>query len=150
MSLFQKEKKSPNLTIIVGCGRLGASIANEISAKDGSATVIDKDEHAFRKLDSAYGGLTITGDATNISLLQEVDIAHADTVISVTDDDNTNIMVAQIAKEIYHVPHVICRLYDPEREYVYHEFGIETICPVVLSAQAIAQYLDHTQEACVS
>ena len=142
MSMFSKTRKNRKYTIIVGCGRLGASIAGEISANGGSVMVIDKDEHAFRRLDASYGGLTMIGDATDISVLREADIEHADTVISVTDDDNTNIMAAQIAREIYHIPNVICRLYDPEREYVYREFGIKTICPVQLSAQAIEAFLE--------
>ena len=73
--------------------------------------------------------------------LMRAQIERADTVVSVTNDDNTNIMVAQIARNVYHIPNVICRLYDPEREIVYKEFGIDTICPTVLSTREIDRLL---------
>ncbi|MGN1021230.1 MAG: potassium channel family protein, partial [Aristaeellaceae bacterium] len=106
-----------------------------------SVMMVDRDERAFRKLGAAYGGLTLAGDATDIAVLRSAEIERADTVVSVTNDDNTNIMVAQIARNVYHIPNVICRLYDPEREIVYKEFGIDTICPTVLSTREIDRLL---------
>ena len=134
-------RKGSGYTVIIGCGRLGASLANAISDKDASVMIVDRDERAFRKLGTAYGGLTLTGDATDIAVLRSAEIERADTVVSVTNDDNTNIMVAQIARNVYHIPNVICRLYDPEREIVYKEFGIDTICPTVLSTREIDRLL---------
>ena len=134
-------RKHSGYTVIIGCGRLGASLANAISDKEASVMMVDRDERAFRKLGTAYGGLTLTGDATDISVLRSAHIERADTVVSVTNDDNTNIMVAQIARNLYHIPNVVCRLYDPEREVVYREFGIDTICPTVLSTREIDRLL---------
>ena len=134
-------RKGSGYTVIIGCGRLGASLANAISDKDASVMIVDRDERAFRKLGTSYGGLTLTGDATDIAVLRSAEIERADTVVSVTNDDNTNIMVAQIARNVYHIPNVICRLYDPEREIVYKEFGIDTICPTVLSTREIDRLL---------
>ena len=134
-------RKGSGYTVIIGCGRLGASLANAISDKDASVMIVDRDERAFRKLGTSYGGLTLTGDATYIAVLRSAEIERADTVVSVTNDDNTNIMVAQIARNVYHIPNVICRLYDPEREIVYKEFGIDTICPTVLSTREIDRLL---------
>ena len=134
-------RKGSGYTVIIGCGRLGASLANAISDKDASVMIVDRDERAFRKLGTSYGGLTLTGDATDIAVLRSAEIDRADTVVSVTNDDNTNIMVAQIARNVYHIPNVICRLYDPEREIVYKEFGIDTICPTVLSTREIDRLL---------
>ena len=136
-------------TVIVGCGRLGASLANAISDAEGSVMMVDKDECAFRKLDAAYGGLTLVGDATDVAVLRSAHIERADTVVSVTNDDNTNIRVAQIARNLYHIPSVVCRLYDPEREVVYREFGIDTICPTVLSTREIDRLLGREREATV-
>lgn len=133
--------KQSKYTIIVGCGRLGASLADKLSDQGGSVTVVDKSQDSFRKLDAAYGGLTLVGDATDIATLRAANIQQADVIVSVTNDDNANIMVAQIARELYHIPSVVCRLYDPEREYVYREFGINTICPAILSAQEIGKLL---------
>ena len=134
-------RKHSGYTVIIGCGRLGASLANAISDKEASVMMVDRDERAFRKLGTSYGGLTLTGDATDIAVLRSAEIERADTVVSVTNDDNTNIMVAQIARNVYHIPNVICRLYDPEREIVYKEFGIDTICPTVLSTREIDRLL---------
>ena len=140
-------RKGSGYTVIIGCGRLGASLANAISDKEASVMMVDRDERAFRKLGTAYGGLTLTGDATDIAVLRSAEIERADTVVSVTNDDNTNIMVAQIACNVYHIPNVICRLYDPEREIVYKEFGIDTICPTVLSTREIDRLLGKEKEA---
>ena len=134
-------RKHSGYTVIIGCGRLGASLANAISDKEASVMMVDRDERAFRKLGASYGGLTLAGDATDIAVLRSAEIERADTVVSVTNDDNTNIMVAQIARNVYHIPNVICRLYDPEREIVYKEFGIDTICPTVLSTREIDRLL---------
>ena len=139
-------RKHSGYTVIIGCGRLGASLANAISDKEASVMMVDRDERAFRKLGTAYGGLTLTGDATDIAVLRSAEIERADTVVSVTNDDNTNIMVAQIARNVYHIPNVICRLYDPEREIVYKEFGIDTICPTVLSTREIDRLLGKAKE----
>ena len=142
MDFFKTARgKDSGYTVIIGCGRLGASLANAISDKEASVMMVDRDERAFRKLGTAYGGLTLTGDATDIAVLRSAEIERADTVVSVTNDDNTNIMVAQIARNVYHIPNVICRLYDPEREIVYKEFGIDTICPTVLSTREIDRLL---------
>lgn len=85
MEFFKKGKKeSRAYTMIIGCGRLGASLANALSDQEASVAVVDKDEHAFRKLDASYGGLTMTGDATDIAVLRSAEIERADTVVSVT------------------------------------------------------------------
>lgn len=146
MDFFKAARgRDSGYTVVIGCGRLGASLANAISDKEASVMMVDRDEHAFRKLGSAYGGLTMTGDATDIAVLRSAEIERADTVVSVTNDDNTNIMVAQIARNVYHIPNVICRLYDPEREIVYKEFDIDTICPTVLSTREIDRLLDRAK-----
>jgi trk system potassium uptake protein TrkA len=136
---FSKHKE--NYTIIVGCSRLGADLANTISDSGDSIIVIDKNPDAFRKLSPSFGGIVMTGDATEMSVLNNAEIEKATTVISVTNKDNTNIMVAQLAKEMFNTERVIARLYDPECECVYREFGIDTICPAVLSAKEIDKLL---------
>jgi trk system potassium uptake protein TrkA len=141
MKIQINKQKNENYTIIIGCGRLGANLANTLSDNGEDVLIIDKNKEAFRKLSPAYGGLSLNGDATDLDILQEAQINNATTVIAVTNNDNANIMVAQIAREIFHIERVIARLYDPEREYVYHEFGIDTICPAVLSVKEIDKIL---------
>ena len=134
-------KKNDGYTIIVGCGRLGANLANTLSDGGGEIVVIDKNPDAFRKLSASFGGIAMTGDATEMNVLSNAEIEKATAVITVTNNDNTNIMVAQLAKEMFSIGQVIARLYDPERECVYREFDIETICPAVLSTKEIDKLL---------
>ncbi len=146
MKIQLNKQKNENYTIIIGCGRLGANLANTLSDNGEDVLIIDKNKEAFRKLSPAFGGLSLNGDATDLDVLQEAQINNATTVIAVTNNDNANILVAQVAREMFHIERVIARLYDPEREYVYHEFGIATICPAILSVKEIDKIL-YKQEA---
>ena len=140
MNLF-KQKKSGEYTIIVGCGRLGANLANTLSDAGENVLIMDIRKDAFRRLSSGFGGLSVVADGTDFTALKEANIEEATAVVVVTNNDNTNIMVAQIARHIFKVNLVIARLYDSERECVYKEFGIDTICPAVLSAKEIDKLL---------
>ncbi|MPM51255.1 Glutathione-regulated potassium-efflux system protein KefC [bioreactor metagenome] len=144
MELLMDKKADEDYTIVIGCGRLGANLANTLSDAGGNVLIIDKNKDAFRKLSPSFGGLSITGDATDLDVLQEAQISKASVVVAVSNSDNANIMVAQIARELFHIRRVIARLYDPERECVYGEFGIDTICPAVLSAKEIDKILAET------
>jgi trk system potassium uptake protein TrkA len=139
-------KKHNDHNIIIGCGRLGANLANTLSNDGKSIVIIDQNKESFRKLSTSYGGITLIGNATEIAVLMEAEIDKATSVISVTNNDNTNIMVAQIAKELFHIEQVVARLYDPERECVYQEFDIKTICPAVLSTKEIDKMLAFEHE----
>lgn len=141
MKLFES-KKQKNYTIIVGCGRLGASIANGLSNEGDNVLIIDRNSNAFRRLASNFGGLSVVGDGTDLDKLREAKIETASAVIAVTNHDNTNIMVAQIARDLFGVDRVIARMYDPDSESVYRKLGISTICPSVLSAKEIDKLLD--------
>ena len=140
MSLFNRKKKS-SYTIIIGCGRLGANLANTLSEEGESVLILDKSKDSFRKLSPSFGGLAMEGDGTEPDILKAANIRRADTVIAVTNNDNINIMIAQIARECFSVKRIISRLYDPERECVYRELGIDTICPAVLSVNEIDRIL---------
>ena len=145
MSLFNRKKKS-SYTIIVGCGRLGANLANTLSEEGESVLILDKSKDSFRKLSPSFGGLAMEGDGTEPDILKAANIRRADTVIAVTNNDNINIMIAQIARECFSVKRIISRLYDPERECVYRELGIDTICPAVLSVNEIDRILSRNAE----
>lgn len=140
MSLFKNKKRAP-YTLIVGCGRLGAGLADTLSGEGEDVLILDREKSAFRKLSSSFGGLTLEGEGTDLDVLKEAGIDRADTVIAVTDSDNVNILIAQLAREVFSVGRVIARLYDPERECVYRELGIDTICPALLSANEIDKLL---------
>ena len=144
MKLFESNRND-DYVIIIGCGRLGANLANMLSNIGANVLIMDESRESFRRLDSNYGGLTVVGSGTDSDKLREAQIDRASAVIAVTNDDNTNIMIAQIARELFSVKKVIARLHDPECEVVYQELGIETICPAVLSAKEIDKMLDNFQ-----
>lgn len=141
MKIFENAR-TKNYTIIVGCGRLGANLANELSNEGDDVLIMDTNKNAFRRLSPNFGGLSIVADGTDPDKLKEAKIENASAVIAVTNHDNTNIMIAEIAREMFGVNRVIARLYDPESETVYKKLGINTICPSVLSVKEIDKLLD--------
>lgn len=120
--------------VIVGCGRLGAHLANQLSRDGNSVVVIDRDEATFNHLSSDFSGFHIDGDATQMAVLKEAKLNKADIFIATTHEDNVNLMVAQVARKIFRVPHVLARVFDPKREEVYAHLGIDTICPTSVAA----------------
>ena len=147
MKLFDTQKTNSYI-IIVGCGRLGANLASTLSDEDGSVLIMDTSKDAFRRLSSDFGGLSVVGNGTDLDSLKDANIQKASAVIAVTNDDNTNIMVVQLAREMFHVKRVIARLYDPERESVYQDLGIDTICPAILSAKEVDKLLENCGKEC--
>ncbi len=145
MNLFGNRKKE-DYVIIIGCGRLGANLANTLSNNDGNVLIMDIEKSAFRRLDSNFGGLSVVGNGTDLEALKNAQIQKATSVIAVTNHDNTNIMIAQIARDLFHIDNVIARLYDPERESVYQAFGIKTICPAILSVKEVDKILENCGE----
>lgn len=145
MSLLGTRKREDYI-IIIGCGRLGATLANALSDNNGNVLIMDAESSSFRRLASNFGGLSVVGNGMDLDDLRDAEIQKASAVIAVTDHDNTNIMVAEIARDLFHVDKVIARLYDPERESVYQELGIDTICPAVLSAKEVDRFLESTGE----
>ena len=127
--------------LIIGCGRLGASIANTFSDKNMSVTIIDIQKDSFRKLSPSFLGLLMEGDGMDMDILEEANIRKADVVIVVTDNDNINILVSQIAKNIFEVEEVIIRLYDHEKECVCRDSNINTIFPALLSSSEVDKIL---------
>ncbi|MFA5658362.1 MAG: TrkA family potassium uptake protein [Oscillospiraceae bacterium] len=125
-------KKSENI-IIVGAGRLGSCLAGALSQKGFRVIVIDKDEDAFRKLPESFSGYKITGDGTDIDILKSADIENSQMVISCTDSDNVNSLIAQIASRIYGIQQVYTRLNDTDKDKLLDGFNIHTIYPFKLS-----------------
>jgi trk system potassium uptake protein len=128
--------------VIVGCGRLGGVLANNLSAAGHSLVVIDRREIAFDKLSAEFSGFRILGDAIEMEVLQQARIDRANILFATTTEDNVNLMVAQVAREVFNVSRVVARVYDPAREAMYREFGIDTISPTKLSASAFLQVLE--------
>ena len=125
--------------VVVGCGRLGSILASNLSAEGNSVVVIDLNESNFDALGGEFSGFQIVGDATELAVLRSAKADKADCLLAVTDSDNINIMVAQIAKKLFEIPSVLARVFDPNREAIYRDFGIETISPTQLSADAFVK-----------
>jgi len=123
--------------VILGCGRVGATLANMLDKEGHQVMVVDYSSDSFRRLDTRFSGETLIGNGVDEEILMRAGIKDADAFIAVTNGDNRNIMASQIAKEIFNVKKVICRIYDPIRESTYSELGLETFCPTKIGAQML-------------
>jgi trk system potassium uptake protein TrkA len=121
--------------VIVGCGRVGSHLANQLSHVGHSVVVIDTNEDTFNDLSPDFSGFRVAGDATQRGVLKEAKLNQADVLFATTHWDNVNLMVAQVARKLFNVPHVLARVFDPRREQVYARLGIETICPTSVAAE---------------
>lgn len=132
--------------LIVGCGRLGASLASAMSDHGHDVAVMDKRSDSFERLDDSFTGLTFKGVPIDNDDLEAAGIESCDVVCAVTNDDNENIMVAQIAKEIYKVPKVLARIEDPEKEMVFQQYGLNSVCSTLLTLDAAVSAIDGYEE----
>lgn len=121
--------------VILGCGRVGSTLATMLDRAGHTITVIDYSSDSFQRLNPDFGGTTIVGNGVDEEVLIRAGIKEADAFAAVTNGDNRNIMASQIVKEIFKVKKVMCRIYDPIREETYHELGLETVSPTKIGAQ---------------
>jgi len=128
--------------VVMGCGRVGARIASILDHNGHHVTVIDTQHRAFRRLSSDFGGETLIGTGIDEDVLRTAGIEKAHAFVAVTNGDNRNIMAAQVARLVFEVPEVICRIYDPVREDTYRRLGLGTVCPTTtISAQILDQVI---------
>ena len=127
--------------VILGCGRVGATLATMLDRAGHKVSIIDYSNEAFRRLDPKFGGETLIGNGVDEEILIRAGIKDADAFAAVTNGDNRNIMASQIAKEIFNVKKVVCRIYDPIRQSTYNELGLDTISPTIVGAQMMFEAL---------
>jgi len=127
--------------LIMGCGRVGAHLAGLLDADGYSVTILDTDAYSFRRLPPDFKGTALVGDGIDEESLKRAGIEQADAFVAVTQGDNRNVMAAQIAKHIFNVPRVICRIYDPLRQEMYATLGLETFTPTTIFAQMLKEKL---------
>jgi len=120
--------------VILGCGRVGSTLARQMSGEGHDVTVLDETSDSFRRLGSKFKGQRLVGSGLDQDLLKRAHLGDADVFIAVTQGDNTNIMAAQIAREVFAIPRVMARIYDPIRAQAYRELGITTLCTTTLAA----------------
>ncbi|HXF70313.1 MAG TPA: TrkA family potassium uptake protein [Thermoflexus sp.] len=128
--------------VILGCGRLGAYLARRLAHEGHHVVVIDREREAFEGLGPDFPGETVVGMGIDSEVLRRAGIEQADVFIAVTGYDNTNIMAAEVAREIFGVRRVITRLNDPLRAEIFQELGLTTISPTALAAEAIRRCLE--------
>jgi trk system potassium uptake protein TrkA len=129
--------------LIVGCGRVGAALATQLAAEHHDVRVIDRNPKARRLLPAAFAGDFRVGNGYSRGALESAGIDHADALIAVTSGDNSNIVSARTAKEVYRVPIVIARIYDPRRADIYRDLGIPTVASVRWTVTRVYQMLLH-------
>lgn len=130
--------------IVIGCGRVGSTVALQLQASGWDVTVMDENEDALGRLGESWTGGFIVGHGMDIQGLREAGIEEADAVVITTDGDNTNIVVAQAAQKMFDVPTVIVRILDPARAQFYASRGLRVICP---TSSAIEQLVEAVRAA---
>ena len=133
--------------VIMGCGRVGAWLARLLDADGHSVTVLDIDAYSFRRLSfprllADFNGTALVGNGIDEEALRRAGIEEADAFLALTQGDNRNIMAAQIAKHIFNVPRVMCRIYDPLRQELYSTLGLEAISPTTVFAEMLKEKLE--------
>ncbi len=128
--------------VIMGCGRVGAQLAGLLDAEGHAVTVLDIDDYSFRRLPPDFSGTALLGNGIDEEALKRAGIEEADAFVAVTQGDNRNVMAAQIAKHIFNVPKVTCRIYDPLRWELYNTLGLEAISPTTVFARMLKEKLE--------
>jgi trk/ktr system potassium uptake protein len=123
--------------IILGCGRAGTALAQQLVSAGHQVVIIDRNQDAFARLGPDYSGGMVLGTGIDEDVLRKAGIEEADAFVAVTNGDNTNAMSAQIAQLVFHVPRVVARLYDPVREETYRTLGLETVSPTIMGVEGI-------------
>ena len=134
--------------VIMGCGRAGSAVAVALDREGHDVTTVDVNEYQFtRFLPESFRGRKITGNGIDQDTLRRAGIEGADAFMAVTAGDNRNVMAAQIAKHVFGVPRVVCRIYDPIRERMYRALGLRTISPTEVMAQLLMTELERDESA---
>jgi trk system potassium uptake protein TrkA len=133
--------------IIIGCGRVGSGLAKLLSNRGHQVTMIDSDPVAFERLGKAFKGKTVVGIGFDRQAMLDAGIEKADAFAAVTASDEANAVAARIAKNVFRVPRVAARIYDPRKADIYRRLGMQTISPVALGISRMAELLSFTNLA---
>ena len=126
--------------IIVGCGRVGAALARTLDEVGWEVVAVDESEDALDRLGDAWRQRFVVGPGIDMGILEEAGIADTDCLVAATDGDNTNIVVAQVARLRYEVPRVAARIHDPARAEFYRGRGIEIVSPAQFAIGALVDW----------
>jgi trk system potassium uptake protein len=140
MELSRREAQSMYI-IIAGCRKVGSNLAKTLAEEGHDVVVVDSDETNFELLGSGFNGMTLAGIPIDEDVLRAAGVEKADALAAVTNDDNMNVMISQVARNLFHVPNVVTRIYDPEREKVFRAMGLRTLCPTMLAVERLGRML---------
>lgn len=130
--------------IIIGCGRMGSTLAMDLANEGHDVAIIDRDAERLNILGSGFNGNRIKGIEYDGDILHLAGIEYANVFLAMTPDDNINITGAQIARDIFKVPRVIARISDPQKEFIYKKLNLETICPTQSGAAIVKSRILHS------
>jgi len=127
--------------VIMGCGRVGSTLAQSLESRGHTVAVIDQNGDAFRRLGADFEGLTVTGIGYDRDILTTAGIERADAFAAVSNGDNSNIIAARVARETFGVERVVARIYDAKRAEVYERLGIPTVATVRWTADRMLRHI---------
>lgn len=131
--------------VIVGCGRMGAELARALHKGGHDVTLVDRDREAADGLDPSLRGRTFVGSGFDRDVLERAGIGQADGLAAMTSSDESNVILARLARVVFHVPKVVARLRDPRREDLYRRFGIQVAAPITWVANRLADLLSYSE-----
>jgi trk system potassium uptake protein TrkA len=135
--------------IVIGCGRVGSAVAQQLQGSGWDVTVLDENEDALGRLGESWRGGFVVGHGMDLQILREAGIEDADAVVVTTDGDNTNIVIAQAAQKHFQVPTVVCRLLDPARAQFYAARGLKIVCPTSSAIETLVGVVRQAEEVAV-
>jgi trk system potassium uptake protein TrkA len=133
--------------VVVGCGRVGSSLALNLTQAGHSVAIIDRQPEAFRRLGADFSGTTFTGIGFDRDRLAAAGIERAEALAAVTSGDNSNIVIARVARETFGIGRVVARIYDPRRAAVYQRLGIATVATVAWTTERVLRKILPDQPA---
>src|SRR3954467_1359039 len=125
--------------LIIGCGRVGSTIALQLQKEGWEVTVVDESEDALSRLGENWPGAFVVGHGMDTDLLREAGIEDAEAVVAATDGENTNIVIGQVAQKRFDIGCVVVRLLDPARAEFYASRGMRTVCPTSTAIDALME-----------
>ena len=125
--------------LVIGCGRVGSSIALQLQREGWDVTVVDENEDALSRLGDHWPGLFLVGHGMDVEILREAGIEDADAVVVATNGDNTNIVVGQVAQKRFGIDCVVVRVLDPARAEFYAARGLRTVCPTSTAIDVLTE-----------
>ena len=125
--------------IVIGCGRVGSTVAKRFAAEGWDVTAVDENESALSRLGENWTGGFIVGHGMDTAVLREAGIDDADAVVVATDGDNTNLIIGQVAQKRFGVDCTVVRILDPARAEFYRQRGMRTVCPTSTAIDVLAE-----------